>query len=385
MSLDLPRVRELMERGVDEGRYPGTAVAVRYRGDTEVLLVGVHAVDDPTPVDEHSLWRLASLTKPYGAALALALVERGVVGLDDPVARWVPELAAPVVLVDPAGPLDDVVPAVRDITLRHVLTQTTGHGARFDDSPLARRMDADGIRPGAFPPDDDPAPWTSRLGALPLLFQPGDGWAYSLDYDLLGVLLTRAAGRSLDDLLAEHVTGPLGLLATTTWTDDAAHLTTAYQPQPDGTLQPLDRPTGRHAAPSAFPTLATGLVAPVTEVLAFFAAMADGGGPVLSAASAELLARDALSQNARARADPMFLTPGTSWTHGAGVVTADDPEKPWVHAGSWGWAGGTGTAATVDPARDLVAVWLTQRAMAGPQDGPDAFEAALEDDLAALD
>src|SRR3954469_3210535 len=136
-----------LQARVEDGRVPGWAAAVRHRGETEVRAGGCLALGG-APAGPGALFRLSSLPKPSAGVLSLALVEDGVLDLDDPVARWLPELAAPRVMADRSGPLTSTVPAERPITVRHLLTSTPGFGGLWDDSPLAGAIAAAGIGPG---------------------------------------------------------------------------------------------------------------------------------------------------------------------------------------------------------------------------------------------
>ncbi|MGD9526150.1 serine hydrolase domain-containing protein [Pseudonocardia sp.] len=368
------QIRELLDGKVAAGLLPGYAAALRLRGATHVLVGGRTAVDPGArPVTEEMLFRIASLTKPMGAALALTLEADGVLALDDPVGRWLPELAEPRVLVAPDAPLDATVAAERAVTVRDLLTGVSGWGIAMADVPVQRAMSERGVHPSPLPPALSPDEFVGRIGELPLAFQPGAGWRYDTGMDVLGVLLARAAGKPLADVLAERVTGPLGMDDTGFWTAEAGRLATAYEPGPDG-LELLDPPHGAFASPPQFPKLAGGLVSTVGDVLRFHTAMADGGGPVLAPAQVALLTSDALTPEQRRDAGG-FLGPGTSWGLGTGVDIA--AVEPWQAPGRWGWTGGTGTDAKVDPMRDAVSVLLTQRAMVGPEDGPEPFWAAV--------
>jgi CubicO group peptidase (beta-lactamase class C family) len=213
----------------------------------------------------------------------------------------------------------------------------------------------------------------SRVAGLPLAFQPGEGWLYDTGIDLLGVLLARATGKPLSHLVAERITGPLGMTATSFGTPDTGRLATAYQPGPGG-LEVLDPPDGVFAGPPRFEELSSGLVSTAPDLLRFFCAMADGGAPVLTAGSVALMTADALTSGQRQQALPI-VGPGGSW----GLATGVDVEaaEPWMAPGRWGWDGGTGTTARVDPVRGVVGVLLTQRAMTGPQDGFGDFWTAM--------
>ena len=313
-------------------------------------------------------FRIASITKPIGGALTLTLVRDGVLALDDPIAHWLPEAAEPRVLVSPDAPLDRTVPAQRAITVRDLLAGTSGWGIVMEQTPLQAEMISRGVYGSPLHRDVSPDEFVERVTGLPLAFQPGAGWMYETGIDLLGMLIMRATGRSLADLFAERITGPLGM-ASTAFVGDPARLAPAYLPGPDG-LTEIDPPDGTFAAPPPFEELSSGLVSTASDVLRFFCALADGGAPVLTADEVALMTADALTPHQR-RSARVFLDRGESWGLGTGVDV--EAAEPWQAPGRWGWTGGTGTTAYVDPVRDTVAVLLTQRGMTGPDDGFDDF------------
>jgi CubicO group peptidase (beta-lactamase class C family) len=360
---------------VASGRIPGYVAAVRIGGETAIRAGGTMAVGaGSAPMRDDTLFRIASITKPVGGALTMSLVEDGVVALDDPIARWLPEAAEPRVLETPDAPLDRTVRARRPITVRHLATMTCGWGAVLERTPLQAAMMERGVYPGPMPPGISGDEFVARVGGLPLAFHPGEGWLYDTGVNLLGVLLARAAGKPLSDLVAERITGPLGMTETTWWAEDPSRLATAYIPGPGGALEVLDPPDGVFARPPVFEELSAGLVSTASDVLRFFCAMADGGAPVLRPESLALMTADALTDAQREHALPI-LDAGGSW----GIATAVDIEAvtPGMAPGRWGWDGGTGTTARVDPKRDTVGVLLTQRAMTSALDGFGDFWAAV--------
>ena len=141
-----------------------------------------------------SLFRGASITKPVTAALAMTLVEDGHIDLDAPVADLLPELAAPRVLRTLESPLDDTIACERPITARHLLTGTAGHGFSTWESAVTPLL-TEQLHQAADDIHEVPAPdeWMRRLATIPLMHQPGDGWTYNASYDVLGVLVARAA------------------------------------------------------------------------------------------------------------------------------------------------------------------------------------------------
>jgi CubicO group peptidase (beta-lactamase class C family) len=368
------RVWQVPDAQVTSGRIPGYVAAVRIGGQMEVRAGGRMAIGtESAPMTEDTLFRIASLTKMVGGALTLSLMQDGVLALDDPIARWLPEAASLRVLVSPGAPLDHTIGVQRPITVRHLLTMTSGWGAVLAQTPLQTAMMERGVYPGPLTPQMSGDEFVARVAGLPLAFQPGEGWLYDTGMDILGVLLARATGKPLSGLLAERITGPLGMTSTSFWAADAGRLATAYRPGPSG-LEVLDPPDGAFAAPPSFEELSSGLVSTASDVLRFFCAMADGGGPVLTAESVALMTADALTGAQQRQALPI-VGPGGSW----GLATAVDAEaaEPWMAPGRWGWTGGTGTTAYVDPVRGTVSVLLTQRAMTSPLDGFGDFWTAV--------
>jgi CubicO group peptidase (beta-lactamase class C family) len=249
---------------------------------------------------------------------------------------------------------------------------TSGWGAVMQSTPLQKAMIDRGLFPSSLPPALTRAQFLARVAELPLAFQPGDGWLYDTGIDLLGILLARASGTPLPELLAERITGPLGMTSTSFWTSETDRLATAYRPGPQG-LNTLDPPDGVFAKPRDFERLGGGLLSTAPDLLRFFTALADGGSPVLSADEVDVMTAAALSDQQRVQAEPV-IGPGASW----GLATSVDiaPAFPWMAPGRWGWNGGSGTTAYVDPSRELVAVLLTQREMTGPRDGFEDFWAS---------
>jgi CubicO group peptidase (beta-lactamase class C family) len=359
---------------VAAGRIPGYVAAVRIGEDIDVRAAGHLAFDRASrPMRDDTLFRIASVTKPIGGALTLSMVQDRLLDLDDPIARWLPEMAHPRVLVDRDGPLEQTRDAVRPITVRHLLTCTAGWGVVLRESPLQSAMAARGVAPGPLTPEMSGDEFVARVADLPLAFEPGEGWAYDTPIDVLGVLLARAAGVPLSELVTERITRPLGMGSTGFWTADAGRLAPLYAPGADG-LDVLDPPDGIFSRPPAFEELSSGLVSTAPDLMRFFAAMADGGAPVLTHASLALMTSDALTPTQRRDAAPI-IDSGGSWGLATGVDI--DVVEPWMAPGRWGWVGGTGTCGYVDPVRDTVAVLLTQRVMTGPQDGPHTFWTAV--------
>jgi CubicO group peptidase (beta-lactamase class C family) len=350
----------LLDEQYAAGRVPGAVALVSRGGETELATVGERTIGGP-PMTSDSLFRIASITKPIVAAATMVLVERGVLGLDDAVDTWLPEVAEPMVLRDAGGPLDEVVPADRAITVRDLLTLRGGHGFTADvQTPLARalqeRLQQGPPRPRSVPPPDE---WMARLGDLPLAHQPGEGWTYNVGSDVLGVLLARATKTSLGELLTGVVFEPLAMRDTGFWMPDVERLTSYYQQGRDG-LELVDPPDGQWSSPPPFESGAGGLVSTVHDWATFARMLLDDGGNVLRPESVRLM----MTNHVEAEPDNPFLD-GQGWGFGGGVDVRR--KDPWNVVGRYGWVGGTGTAGYVIPSSGTVVVWLSQVELSGSE------------------
>ncbi len=273
----MTRLQEIVDEKVAAGLVPGGVALVARDGVAEVVCAGSRSVGGPD-MTRDSLFRVASIGKPITAAATMVLVERGVFGLDDAVSRWLPELAEPMVLRTPEGPIDDVVPAERAITVRDLLTLRGGHGYPSNfDAPvpklLTERLKQGPPRPLEVPPTDE---WMARLAEVPLLHQPGQGWTYNTGSDILGVLLARATSGSLGEVLAETVLEPLGMTDTVFWTTEVERMTSLYQRGDDG-FELVDPPDGQWTSPPPFESGAGGVLSTVDDWWAFGQMLLDGG------------------------------------------------------------------------------------------------------------
>ncbi|MFC9292843.1 serine hydrolase domain-containing protein [Streptomyces sp. NPDC057011] len=364
-------LHSLLKTHVADGSLPGAVGLVARGEDVEVAAVGSLDTAGTAPMARDSLFRIASVTKPVTAAATMMLIEDGLLCLDSPVARWLPELAAPVVVRTPSSPVDDVVPADRPITVEDLLTFRAGYGFPADFSlpavgPLFSELKQGPPHPGQV---EDPDAWMAVLARIPLLHQPGRAWLYNTCSDILGVLLARAAGQSLPDLLAERVFEPLGMRDTAFAVPRGQlHRFTGYYraARDDGALELVDAPDGQWSALPAFPSGAGGLVSTADDLLAFgrmlLAEGAYEGGRLLAPDSVRQMTTDHLT--AAQRAEGALFLEGQGWGFGGSVDVART--DPWNVPGRYGWIGGTGTAAHVVPATGTVTVLLTQRELAGP-------------------
>jgi len=351
-------LRALLQRHLDAGRIPG-AVALLGGADAAPIAVGAAAVGGP-PMTPDAIVRIQSMTKVVTAVAALRLVEAGRIALDDSVVPWLPELADRQVLHAPTAGLDDTEPARRDITLRHLLTNTSGYGMILEASPLQAAMAANGTEAGAEPPALGAADWLARLAELPLAFHPGEGWRYHHSFSVLGVLLARLAGRPLGEHLAADLFEPLGLRDTAFWVpeDQLRRLPAAYRHDGKQLVETEPAGGGFYAGRPPFDVSHGELVSTAAD-FARLARMLAAGGELdgrryLSAEHLDRLTHDQVPASAKAP-DSFFpgFWDGLGWGFGVAVRTGG------AHAGRYGWSGGQGTDFFVDP-DGTVGVLLTQ-------------------------
>jgi CubicO group peptidase (beta-lactamase class C family) len=371
----LARLRGQLERHVGDGFVPGLVAVLARHGDVHVETTGHLAFEGAgasTPMASDTIGRLGSMSKPIVAACAMTLVEDCTVRLDDPVDDLLPELAAMTVLADPGGPVDDTVAASRPITVRDLLTYTLGTGmvpAEPGTVPIADALDT----LGAPPPDE----WMRRLGALPLVHQPGERWMYDTAADVTGVLIARATGKSFGEAVRERICDPLGMKDTgfIVAGESIGRLATAYarDDAPGGEPAVDDAPGGRFSRPPAFESGGGGLVSTADDFLAFATALLAGGTHrgerVLSRPAVTLMTTDQLTPAQKAVSGfwPGYFD-AMGWGFGMSVRTRRTHLGPSV--GSYGWPGFYGTAWYNDPAEDLTAIFMMQRAHAGDQQLP---------------
>jgi CubicO group peptidase (beta-lactamase class C family) len=337
-------LQDLLEAAVGEGMAPGAAALVARGDEVEIGSAG--------EVEPDSIFRIASMTKPITAAAVMLLLDEGLVALDDPISRWLPELVSPRVVRTPQSPIDDVVPAARPIVVEDVLTFRAGWGFPSDFS-LPAVVELFQKLP-VFGPQETPDEWVMTLAQVPMLRQPGEAWLYNTCSDIQGVLIARVSGQPLPEFLAERIFEPLGM------TDTGFHVPAEKLdrlPIYHGLeLEPTDQ--GLWKEPPIFPSGAGGLVSTLADWHRFGQMLLGGGGGLVSSESVRLMTSDHLTQEQR-DASAVFLE-GAGWGFG-GAVTAD---------GRYGWIGGTGTTAHVAPSTGTVGILLTQVQMTGPTPTP---------------
>lgn len=360
-----PQTTAFLDDYVTSRRLPGVVAAIgRGQAAPTVIARGTLATDSRVPVDIDTLWRIYSMTKPITGIAAMQLVDTGRLTLDQPISDILPAFTRMQVLTAADAPIDSVVPATTAITIRHLLTHTAGLGyGIIQTGPIKAAYDAAGIAPGVVSRMDfpgitraTPAPslaiFADRLAALPLVYQPGTRWSYSVSLDLLGRIIEVVSGMPFDAYLQARLFGPLGM-SSTAFRVSAANVprfVSNYAPT-GGMLFPIDPgPSSIYLDAPAFPFGGAGLVTSARDYDKFLHALMNEG----------MLGRTRILSRATARLAMSNLMPaGTSTTgtfaagqgFGAGgrVSLPTSPEG----AGIFGWGGAAGTVGFVDRRRQL--------------------------------
>ena len=356
----------VLRAAVDEGKVAGVvAVALTRDGVVYERAVGKRDVagDDDMTVD--SIFRIASMTKAITSVAVMQLFDEGVVALDSPAARYVPALGNARVLTgfnaDTGEPL--LREPVRPVTVRHLLTHTSGFGYETWNGSVQRLVSTGSL--------ESIAGGTDGYFAAPLLFDPGQHWEYGISTDWLGRLVEEVSGKTLDAYLREHVFTPLGMTDTffNVPADKARRLVTVHQRGSNGSL--VEQP--RQPPPSGtFFSGGGGLSSTAGDYARFLRMLLnDGtlnGHRVLRADTVALMARNhigdleagAMHTVAPPVSNDFDFFPGSTDTFGLGFLINGEPVDGGRAAGSLAWAGLYNTYFWVDRVRGVAGVILMQ-------------------------
>src|SRR3990167_4467358 len=210
-------IRPALQAFVDRGELAGVVTLTSKSGIVvQSEAIGFSDIQAGSPMRPDTLFRIASMTKPVTSVALLMLMEEGKLGLNDPIARWVPELADMQVLREATGPLDEVTPAKRVITIEDLLTHRSGVAyAPFSGGPIQQAYEralGDPVMNRSAPDE-----WLRALGTLPLTYPPGGRFHYGHSTDVLGFLIGRVEGKPFRQVLKERIFDPLGMADTDFW------------------------------------------------------------------------------------------------------------------------------------------------------------------------
>ena len=367
-----------------EGRStPGIVVLILQNGRPVYSHnVGVREVGSAELIGENDMFRLASMTKAVTSVATMILVEQGKIGLDDPVSRFLPEFAK----LQVRGPDGTEVPASRPPTIRELLTHTAGFSYNFMNNP--RLVDAyreARVTDGLDEPEVTTAEAMRRLANVPLGYQPGTGWEYSLATDVLGAVIEKVTGGSLEAFVTERIAKPLRIqsfvfnvpetvrsrfVQVTRPAQVTGALGTGYVPVVGSETVPFPLTKGtanldpnRAFSPTAYNSGGAGMSGTIGDYARFLQMLLNEGEldgvRVLRAETVRQMTQNATGNMRTLRG------PGWGFTLGFGIVTDPAAAKSRLPAGSYGWGGIYGTQFWIDPANRVVGLVMTQTAIIG--------------------
>jgi methyl acetate hydrolase len=362
---EFSHVDEVLGSAIDRGDVPGVvAMAATRDGVVYQAAFGRRALSDEAAMSTDTVFWIASMTKAITSAAAMQLVEQGKLALDNEIANVLPELAAPQVLegFDPSGQ-PRLRPARRSITLRHLLTHTTGLVYEIWNAEMGRYMETKAI-PGIIS-------CQNAALSLPLVFDPGEKWDYGINIDWVGKAVERVSGQILGDYFAEHLFEPIGMHDTgfRLAPEHRARLAGMHARSPDGTLAPIEFEVPQEPE---FQMGGGGLYGTASDYLAFERVFLNegraNGRSVLKPETVQLMAANAIGD---LNVQPLKTVvphlsnhaeffPGMVKKWGLGFMISTEPLPDGRSAGSLAWAGLGNTYFWIDLDRGIAGVILTQ-------------------------
>ncbi|WP_423140686.1 serine hydrolase domain-containing protein [Parablastomonas sp. CN1-191] len=384
-----PAIEKMLTDYVDGGKLAGAVASVGFgQAPPTFLARGRQSLDAPTPIGADSLFRIYSMTKPITGMAAMILVDEGKLRLDQPLSDILPKFKAMQVLKDAGGPLDQVEAAKTPITIRNLLTHTAGLGYHIiQKGPIQQAYMAAGLVPAAATRLPIPglsggkvlpslAAFADALAAMPLVYQPGTKWSYSVGLDLMGRVIEVVSGMPFDRFVMERIVGPCGMGETGFAVAPALkdRLTSNYGVL-DGALLPLD--PARNSIfldPPPYPFGGAGLVSSPRDYDRFLQMLVGFG---------KLGTRRVMSESAVRMGTSNLLPAGVPGPDGSGFG-AGGRVGLGESAGVYGWGGAAGTIAFADLKRGIRAGFYTQYMPSDAYPIHAAFPVAVRSDLAAM-
>ena len=348
----LERLNEMVRRHIDDELIAGAVTLVSRKG--KVVHFEAHGDnwrEEQQPMKADDIFVIMSMTKPIVSVALMMLYEEGHFLLDDPISKWLPEFADKEVLVEGDHGLERV-PAERPITIRHVLTHTAGvdpnRGLLTDEERgLLRR-------------EDTLAETYKKRGPLPLAFQPGEHWRYGSSTDYVALLVEKMSGIPLDQYLKERILGPLGMHDTHYNVPESkvGRVAAVYRPsKPDNKIELAYAPGFRE--PTRYFPGTYGLSSTAADYWRFHQMMLNGGElngvRILSPKTVNLMITNHVG-------DKLVYVRGPGYGFGLGYSVLAEPGKAAepLTPGTFSWGGAWGTVFWVDPAEDMIGVFMTQ-------------------------
>lgn len=368
----LSRLDDYMAGMVEAGQVAGTSTLLMRHGRVVAFnTFGKARLDEDAPLARDAIFRIYSMTKPVTGVALMILFEEGRWTLDDPITRFLPELSDLKVCVgvDADGEMR-VEDAVRPPTMRELMSHTAGFGyGLFDIHPVERAY-----RAASVLASDSLGQLLRRVAALPLMFQPGTEWFYSIACELQGLIVERIAGQSFGAFLQDRIFAPLSMVDTgfSTRPDNAHRLAAIYRDDGAGGLKEamtaFDMPINDFTRPPPMEMGGGGLVSTATDYGRFCQMILNRGAldgvRILRPETVALMATNMIPDAVLATANPLRLLPfSPAFGFGLDFAVMLDPKALGAveGRGTLSWGGGGGTWFWIDPENDIVFVGLIQR------------------------
>lgn len=346
------------------------AASVVLRGPDvlDVFTVGFQNREQEVPLALDSIYRIFSNTKIVTSVAAMMLWEESAFSLDDPLSEYIPEFSDLRVLVPDAQGLGDVVAAERPATIRELMSHTAGFSYGIFGESL---VDQAYLEKGITAPDRFLEEMVSRLGELPLAYQPGSRWQYSVSTDVLGRLIEIVSGRTFDAFLKERIFEPLGMLDTGFFCPPSSHdrLCRNYLPSdPMDPLKPglesIDESQAPYTKSRNFLSGGGGLVSTIIDYTRFMQMLIGegelNGTRILQPDTVQLMHTNQLPKGIGVQL-PNWLMPDTVFGLGLAIKTAPGKSEPKTAVGEYHWGGVAGTHSWVSLKGDVAGLVFTQR------------------------
>ena len=365
----LARIDQWMQRYVDERKFPGSSVLIARNGEiAHLAAVGQRSIERDLPFETDTIVRIYSMTKPITTFAVMMLAEKGLFHLDAPISAFLPEFSECTALVDGATSVDQNEPAPAP-TLHQLLTHTAGMTYHFNTGLLATAYADAGL-------DFEPASGgldkrVQAVAKMPLAFQPGSKWEYSVAIDVLGRLVEVVSGKTLDEFLRSEIFEPLGMNETAFGVDKAnlARFASCYMPLDGNPLHLIDdaRETEFRAANVSTHSGGGGLVSTLGDYFRFAEMLRLGGSldgeRLLSPRTVAFMRRNHLPGDIASMGPKSFAevpTEGVGFGLGGSVVI--DPARMRVPGspGDYSWGGLASTMFWTDPVEELTVIFFTQ-------------------------
>jgi CubicO group peptidase (beta-lactamase class C family) len=371
-SEKLKRLSAELDGYVSAGKLAGGVLFVSRRGHVGfVQAFGQRDVESRSPMREDTLFRIASQTKALVSTVTMMLQEDGRLLITDPVWKYLPEFRETTVAVPRAGGGYDTVKADRPITIRDLLTHTSGVG--YGGGPATERWEAAGIRGWYFADRKEPIRETvSRMAALPFESQPGERWVYGYNTDILGALVEHVSGQTLDDLLRTRIFSPLGMNDTYFYVPESKRdrVATVYSLGPSGRIERTPDHGGMVSqgsyvsGPRQSFSGGAGLMSTARDYARFLQMMLNGG----ELDGTRLLTRRTVDLMTSNHLRNIPFNDGQGFGLGFSVVTDVGARGTPGSLGEFGWGGAYHSTYWVDPKEQMIVVYLTQLLPAGDLD-----------------